>query len=210
MGGMIYHALNRGNRGETVFHKAEDFDAFVEAMGDATRRLPVDLLAYCVMPNHFHIVLRPHGDGDLGRWMQWLLTTHVRRYHRLNGTTGHVWEGRFKTFPVQDDEHLTTVLRYVEGNPLRAELVARAEDWKWSSLPRWRSGDPLLWRGTPDPRGKQWLRRVNKPLSDGDLQRLQLSVQRGRPFGDEDWTQQTAVRLGLESSVRPLGRPKKV
>ena len=77
VGGMWYHALNRGNRREAVFHKPGDYDAFVEAMIDACARLPLDLLAYCLMPNHFRLVLRPHHDGDLGRWMQWLLTTHA-------------------------------------------------------------------------------------------------------------------------------------
>jgi putative transposase len=120
-----------------------------------------------------------------------------------------VWQGRFKAFAIQDDDHLTTVLRYVERNPLRAELVARAQDWKWSSLPGWISGDPLLWRGPPEPRDARWLSRVNKPLSAGDLQRLRHSVQRGRPFGNESWTEQTAVRLGLESCLRPPGRPKR-
>ena len=90
VGGMIYHALNRGNRRAEVFHKPGDYDAFVAAIADARWRLPVDVLAYCLMPNHFHLVLRPHGDGDLGRWMQWLLTAHARRYHRHYGTTGHV------------------------------------------------------------------------------------------------------------------------
>ena len=146
VGGMWYHALNRGNRREAVFHKPGDYDAFVEAMIDARARVPLDLLGYCLMPNHFHLVLRPHVDGDLGRWMQWLLTAHARRYHRHYGTTGHVWQGRFKAFPVEDDDHLVTVLRYVERNALRAELVSRAEDWKWSSLPGWKRGDPLLWR----------------------------------------------------------------
>ena len=126
-------------------------------MVGASARLPVDLLGYCLMPNHFHLVLRPHHDGDLGRWMQWLLTAHVRRYHRHYVTTGHVWQGRFKAFPVEDDDHLVTVLRYVERNPLRAELVSRAEDWKWSSLPRWQRGDPLLWRGEMPVRDEQWL-----------------------------------------------------
>ena len=76
---MIYHALNRGNRRETVFHKPADFDASVPAMNDAQRRVSVDLFGYCLIPNHFHLVQRPHGDGDLGRWMQWLLTAHARR-----------------------------------------------------------------------------------------------------------------------------------
>ena len=206
--GLVYHALNRGNRRETVFHKPADFEAFVEAMIDSRRRVPVDLVGYCLMPNHFHIVLRPHGDGDLGRWMQWLLTAHARRYHRHYGTTGHVWQGRFKAFPIQDDDHLTTVLRYVERNPLRAELVARAEHWRWSSLPGWLSGDPLLWRGPPTPRDPAWLERVNEALSVGDLQRLRHSVQRGRPFGNEAWTRQTALELGLESCLRPPWSPK--
>jgi len=206
---MWYHMLNRGNRRETVFHKPGDFDAFVEAMAGACRRLPMDILGYCLMPNHFHLVVRPIAAGDLGRWMQWLLTAHVRRYHSHYRTTGHVWQGRFKAFPIQDDDHLVTVLRYVERNALRAELVARAEDWKWSSLPGWLRRDPLLWRGAGKLRDQMWLARVNEPLSDGDLRRLRLSAERGRPFGDESWALKTARRLGLESTLRPRGRPRK-
>ncbi|WP_202802903.1 transposase [Singulisphaera acidiphila] len=144
VGGLCYHALNRGNRRETVFHKAGDYDAFLGAMADATARTPLDLLGYCLMSNHFHLVLRPHADGDLSRWMQWLLTAHARRYHRHHHTTGHVWQGRFKAFPIEADEHLLTVLRYVERNALRAELVVRAEDWRWSSLVPWLSGQGML------------------------------------------------------------------
>ena len=208
IGGMWYHALNRGNRREAVFHKPADFDAFIQAMRDSCTRLPLDLLGYCLMPNHFHLLLRPHADGDLGRWMQWLLTAHARRYHRHYSTTGHVWQGRFKAFPIEEDEHLVTVLRYVERNPLRAELVTRAEDWKWSSLPAWQRRDALLWRGI-EVRDERWLERVNEPLSAGDLGRLRGSVTRGRPYGSEQWTRETATRLGLESCLRPRGRPPK-
>src|SRR4051812_37552721 len=115
--------------------------------------------------------------------MQWLLTAQARRYHRQYRTSGHVLQGRFQAFPVQDDEHLATVPRYVERNPLRAELVTRAEDGRWSSLPGWLAGDPLLWRGMPSPRDAAWLARVHEPLSVGDLQRLRHAVERGRPFG---------------------------
>ncbi|SIO67652.1 putative transposase [Singulisphaera sp. GP187] len=207
--GLWYHVLNRGYRREAVFHKPGDYDAFVQAMTDAGSRVPVDLLGYCLMPNHFHLLVRPHSDGDLGRWMQWLLTAHARRYHRHYGTTGHVWQGRFKAFPVQDDGHLVTVLRYVERNALRAELVARAEDWKWSSLPGWQRGDPWLWKGEVSVRDEGWLERVNEPLSVGDLERLRHSVSRGRPYGGESWTRETAIRLGLESCLRHRGRPRK-
>ncbi len=209
VGGGIYHALNRGNRRAAVFHKPADYDAFVEAIVDARQRLPVDIFGYCLMPNHFHLVLRPLADGDLGRWMRRLLTSHAQRYHRHYQTTGHVWQGRYKAFPIQDDDHLTTVLRYVERNPLRAELVARAEHWKWSSLPGWLSDDPLLWRGEPSSRGPGWVERVNEPLSASDLRRLRDSVDRERPFGGEEWTRQTAEQLGLESTLRDRGRPKK-
>ncbi|MHC5539709.1 transposase [Singulisphaera rosea] len=208
-GGMWYHALNRGNRRAAVFHKPADFDAFVEAIVDARQRLPVDLLGYCLMPNHFHIVLRPHADGDLGRWMRWLLTAHAARYHRHYGTSGHVWQGRYKAFPVQDDDHLATVLRYVERNALRAELVARAEQWNWSSLPLWQRGESWLWGGGSIVRAPDWLERVNAPLSAGDLSRVRLSAQRGRPYGDDSWMRETVKRLALESTVRSRGRPRK-
>ena len=98
VGGVFYHALNRGNRRETVFHKPADYGAFVAAFADAIRRLPLDLVGYCLMPNHFHLVLRPVADGDLGRWMRWLLTAHAQRYHRHYKTSGHVRQGRFKIF----------------------------------------------------------------------------------------------------------------
>jgi putative transposase len=178
-------------------------------MDDGRARQPIDVLGYCLMPNHFHLIVRPAADGALGQWMQWLLTTHVRRYHRHYGTDGHVWQGRFRAFPIQDDDHLVTVLRYVERNPLRADLVARAEDWPWSSLPRWIRADPFLYAGTPPIRDEQWLPRVNEPLSAGDLQRCRHAVNRGCPVGDQLWTLTVARRLGLESCLRSRGRPRK-
>jgi putative transposase len=116
--------------------------------------------------------------------------------------------GAFQAFPIQDDGHLSTVLRSVERNALRAELVARAEEWKWSSLPGWRSGDGPLWRGV-EVRDERWLERMNEPLPIGDLQRLRLSVQRSRPYGDESWTKKTARRIGLEYTLRGRGRSRK-
>ena len=118
MGGVCYHVLNRGNGRAEVFHKKEDYIAFLDLMVQAQDRLPMRLLAWCLIPNHFHLVLWPHEDGDLSRWMQWLLTSHVRRYHRHYHGSGHVWQGRFKAFPIEEDEHLWTVLRYVERNAL--------------------------------------------------------------------------------------------
>ena len=144
--------------------------------------------------------------------MQWLLTSHVRRYHRRYRTSGHVWQGRFKAFPIQADNHLLTVLRYVERNPLRAALVARPEDWPWSSL-AWRlagAGSSVVLDEGPAERPSQWLRIVTAPHSEEELIALRRCVQRGTPFGTKTWMARTARRLGLESTLRARGRPRKL
>jgi putative transposase len=209
-GGLCYHVLDRGNGRADVFPKDQDYAAFQKLMAEANERLPNRILGYVLMPNHFHLVLWPRGDGDLSRWMQWLLTSHVRRYHRHYQGSGHVWQGRFKAFPIERDEHLLTVLRYVERNPLRAGLVRKAEAWAWSSL-SWRpTGErPALLSDWPVPAPKDWLARVNATQTEGELTALRQRIARGAPFGDERWVGRTAKRLGLESSIRPRGRPRK-
>lgn len=141
---------------------------------------------------------------------QWLMTSHVRRYHRHYKTSGHVWQGRFKAFPVQSDEHYLTVLRYVERNPLRANLVDRSQHWEWSSLkPTVRSGPQGLLCNGPVVKPSQWTRHVNGVQTEAELKSLQHSIDRGTPFGDARWQTTTAKKLGLESSLRPRGRPRK-
>jgi putative transposase len=207
---MCYHVLNRGNGRAEVFHKEGDYAAFLNLMVEANERLPLRILGYVLLPNHFHLVLWPRGDGDLSRWMQWLLTSHVRRYHRHYHGSGHVWQGRFKAFPIQQDEHLLWVLRYVERNPLGANLVRRAETWSWSSL-AWRPlrRRPEMLADWPVPCPRNWLALVNAPQTEAELAALRRSIARGSPFGHEHWTQRVAKRLGLESSLRPRGRPRK-
>lgn len=209
VGEVCYHVVNRGNARQDVFHKNEDFAAFLKLLQQASDRLPMRMLSYCLLNNHFHLVLWPHEDGDLSRWMQWLMTSHVRRYHRHYGSSGHVWQGRFKAFPIQQDEHLLTVLRYVERNPIRAKIVRKAERYPWSSLgqPPKDARKPTLHAG-PVSRGQHWLQHVNRPLTEVELAALRHSISRGAPFGSERWQKRTAKRLGLESSLRPRGRPK--
>ncbi len=203
-----YHVLNRGNARSDVFHKEEDCEAFLRLIDEACQRLPIRVLAYCLMPNHFHLALQPHDDGDLSRWMQWLTTAHVRRYHRHYNSSGHVWQDRYKSFPIEADEHLYTVLRYIERNPLRAGLVQRAQDWPWSSLRWWRRHDrPSYLSDGPLERPPDWVRRVNRPETDAELEAIRKSVTRGTPFGAKAWQARTAARLGLKSTLRPRGRP---
>lgn len=209
VGGLCYHVINRGNGRATVFHKEADYQAFVSLMAAACTRRPMRVLAFCLMPNHFHFVLWPEHDGDLSRWMQWFMTTHVRRYHGHHGSSGHVWQGRYKSFPVQDDAHLFTVLRYVERNPLRAGLVKHAEDWRWSSLAYRRQGAATaLLHPPPLPLPRDWRRRVNQAESDAELAALRRSVVRGAPWGSASWVERTARDLGLEATLRPRGRPR--
>src|SRR5260221_3441967 len=135
--GIVQHVLNRGNGRMRLFRKPADYDAFANLLADAAERVPaMRLLGYCLMPNHWHLILWPRAAGDLSAYVGWLSNTPVprRRQHWHTVGQGHVYQGRFKSFPVQDDAHLLTLLRYVESNPLRAKLVTRAEQWRWSSL----------------------------------------------------------------------------
>ena len=133
----------------------------------------------------------------------------ISRYHKHYQSSGHVWQGRFKAFPIQQDEHLAIVLRYVERNPVRAGLVGRAEDWGWSSLSAVAGRDhPILHPG-PVPRGRNWRKWVNQVETEAELAALRRSVMRGAPFGNERWQKRTAKALGLESCLQPRGRPRK-
>jgi putative transposase len=183
VGDICYHVINRGNAQVEVFHKDGDYRAFVELIRLACQRIPMRVLAYCIMPNHFHLVLWPRSDRDLGRWMQWLLTAHVRRYHQHYHSNGHIWQGRFKAFPIEQDNHLLAVLRYVERNPLRAGLVEQAEEWRWSSLHRWRPNGPSDGMDpSPVRRPEGWVQWVNQPFSATELDQIRHSVNRGTPF----------------------------
>jgi REP-associated tyrosine transposase len=204
-----YHVLNRGNAHAEVFHKPDDYAAFVELIEAACQRRPMRVIGYCLMPNHFHLVVWPIGDGDLGTWMQWLMTSQVRRYHRHYHSSGHVWQGRFKAFPIEEDDHLRVVLRHVERNPLRAGLAKRAEDWPWSSLRSTSAGAPPWLDPGPTPRGEGWVEEVNRIADEGELVKLRRSLDRGSPFGSDTWATRAAEVLGLESSLRARGRPRK-
>jgi putative transposase len=213
VGGVIYHVLNRANGRLPLFEKPRDYEGFETVLIEAHERFTTRTLAYCLMPNHWHLVLWPRRDEELSRFMAWVTLTHTQRWHahRESAGAGHLYQGRFKSFPVQVDAHFLTVTRYVERNPLRANLVDRAEEWRWSSLWRRAQTDPK-WAAFlgewPVSRSRRWVEWVNKPQTDAELGALRQSVRRGQPFGAEDWVRRTARRLGLEGTLRPRGRPK--
>jgi putative transposase len=198
----------------TIFRNDDDYEAFERILTEAVERTQTRLLAYCLMPNHWHLVVWPRQDGELSQFVGWLTLTHTQRWHacRQSAGSGHLYQGRFKSFPIQDDEHLLTVARYVERNALRANLVRRGEDWRWSSLYRWLRGsaeDRRLLAAWPVPRTAGWLDHVNSPQTEAKLAALRRCVNRGSPFGSDSWTERTIRGLALESTIRPRGRPRK-
>ena len=216
IGGVVFHVLNRANARVRILSQDSDYEAFEHILEQARERFPVRILAYCLMPNHWHLVLWPEEGQDqaLSSFMQWTTLTHTQRWHAYRHTTGlgHLYQGRFRSFPVQEDGHFLTVCRYVERNPLRAGLVERAEDWRWSSL--WRRLSGLLGTKTlladwPVTRPDDLVQWVNQPENAAELSALRDSVQRGRPFGEELWTAKAIDNLGLDVTMRPRGRPRK-
>ena len=216
---MVYHVLNRAAARQTLFEAAEDYEAFERVLEQAHQREPMRILSYCVMPNHWHLVLWPQQgrDDQVSEFMRWLTVTHAQRWHSHFQTsgTGPLYQGRFKAFPVQSDEHLWTLIRYVERNPKRANLVRRAEQWRWSSLWRSLNGDATARRLLSDlpassgRRPRDWTTLVNQPQTEAELIAIRTSVRRQRPLGGEAWTNRIVDRMGLQSTLRPRGRPRK-
>ena len=211
-GGYVFHVLNRAVGRQTIFQTEGDYLAFLRVLEEARQRVPMRLLAFCLMPTHWHLVLWPAGDDDLSEYMRWLTVTHTQRWHAYHGTsgTGPVYQGRFKSFPVEQDEHFFKVMRYVERNALRAGLATRAEHWRWSSL--WlqacERADVTLdpW---PVTRPQHWAEYVNRVETAAELAAVRESIRRGKPFGALEWRRRTARELGLESTLQPRGRPRK-
>ena len=215
LGDYVYHVLNRGNGRSAIFRKEADYSAFERILGEALEHVPgMRLLAYCLLPNHWHLVLWPQHDGELSDFGHWLTLTHTQRWHAhyRHVGMGHLYQGRFKSFPISEDEHFLQVCRYVERNAVRAGLVRRAEAWRWCSLwARQQALRPEKWLLSPWPLPVpgDWVQEVNRAQTETELEALRRSVQRGQPFGDEAWAKRVAARLGLQSTLRARGRPRK-
>jgi putative transposase len=210
-GGIVYHVINRANGRLRLFRKDSDFTAFYNVLRQAHERHPIRLLAWCVMSNHWHFVVWPRHDGELSRFFGYLALTHAARWQASHAAVGmgHVYQGRFRNFMVQEDEHLEWVLRYVERNPLRAKMVRRVEEWPWSSLHVRENGpDEMreLLSDWPIDRPRNWIERVNRPQTAAEEEMIRMSRRRGRPLGDNRWVDMMAKRHGLQSTLRERGR----
>jgi putative transposase len=216
--GLTYHVINRGNNRQPVFEQEGDYVAFLKALADLKERKAFELYGYCLMGNHIHLLLRPVG-ASVSRIMQSLLVSHTQRYHRFHRSGGHVWQGRFKSPVIQNDEHVLAVLRYIEANPLRAEMVEHAGDYPWSSFRAHGLGqsDPLLDRVEgyealavqQAARLRRWSAYVHQTPDEGELAAIRRSNETGLPLGDQGWVDRLCKRLRLDLTIRPRGRPRK-
>jgi putative transposase len=204
--------MNRANGRLRIFRKTGDFLAFERILGEGIDRVGMRLCGYCLMSNHWHLLLWPQGDGDLSDFMRRVTLTHTQRYHVSHGTVGmgHLYQGRYKSFPVQTDSYYLAAMRYVESNPLRADLVRAAGQWPWSSfaIRQGREARVALSDG-PVELPADWARLVDEPFGEAELGSIRKCVKRGAPFGQQHWTRVTAARLHLERTLRPRGRPRK-
>jgi putative transposase len=207
-GGLVYHVMNRAAGRLILFESPSDYIAFQRLLSFGQRRTTMQILAYCLMSNHWHLLLWPEDDRGLSVFMHWLTAVHARRWLLAHDAVGRgaVYQSRFKSIPVQTGEHLLTVWRYVERNPLRANLVLRAEMWPWSSL-----SDSRLERSTPAlskppiELPPDWVERVNIPQTRKELEGIRQAVETGSPYGDRSWCELADPLVGW----RQQGRPKR-
>ena len=217
--GLLYHAINRGNNRARVFLAPDDYRTFLEALAKTQQRYPFRLYGYCLMANHFHLLLEPEPGVSISRVLQSLTVAHTWHCHRRRGAVGHVWQGRFKSPVVQDDNHALVVLRYIEANPLRAGIVTDLAEYPWSSYGVHGLGrDDILDRPLPaweglrrdaEKRQAYWRKWVHTPLTEKELAGVRKSVQSGRPYGEASWAEARMAQLGLPPSPNPRGRPRK-
>lgn len=206
--------LNRANARVQIFDDHKDYEVFEVILEEAVHRYDMRLLAYCVLPNHWHLVVYPKQDGDLSAFAGWLTNTHTRRWHVSKDTVGegHLYQGRYKSFICQKDEHFLRLARYVERNAKQANLVKKAENWRWSSVCRREKGTKKQqavlspWPVDPPTKYLAWL---NKPQSEKEEKVIELATDRSRPFGSTRWLDRMVKKFGLESTLRDRGRPRK-
>ena len=213
IGNYCYHIINRANARLAIFFKEEDYLLFEEVLEEAKEKFSMRILAYILMPNHFHLVVYPINDGDMARFMQWLTLTHTQRWHQVKKTrgTGHLYQGRYKSFIIEKDNHLFAVIQYVERNALRAKIVKKVENWQFCSLWRRLYGNHTqknMLSEWPISEPKDYLSFVNTPQTKEEEGYIRKSVVKGKPYGSDLWTSKVIKRFGLESTVRSMGRPK--
>ncbi|MCR4279313.1 MAG: transposase [Candidatus Zambryskibacteria bacterium] len=188
LGNYVYHVINRSNGRSKIFHNDADYQDFEYLLNEIKEEYDMRILAYVIMPNHWHLLLYPRNSGDLSKALQWLSTSHAVRHHTRKGTIGggHLYQGRYKSFLVEKDSHFLAVLKYIERNPARAKLCKRVEDWKWGSAYRRAKGAPgsMLLAESPIDLPRDYKKWINQPELAEQLKDVRESVNKGMSFGN--------------------------
>ena len=214
VGAMVYHALNRANFRSTLFKKDSHYQDFLDVVKESLSLVPMRLLAYCLMPNHWHLVLYPRADGDLSKFLQRITLTPTQRYHAQTRTVGygHLYQGRYKSLPVEMGGHFMTLVRYVERNAQRAALVKKAEDGPWSSVYvrlKGEEGQKKMLTPWPVAEPKDYLQWLNHSPPKEEIENIRYAIRRSRPYGSEPWVSRAVAQFGLENTMRNPWRPEK-
>jgi putative transposase len=207
--------INRANGRLQIFNTKEDYQLFEKLLLETKELVDMRILAYTILPNHFHLVLHPKKDGDLTVFMQRVSNTHTRKVHALTKTNGagHLYQGRYKSFLVESNEYLLTLIKYVERNPVRAKLVQKCEDWQWGSSYRRIHGtvkEKKLLNILPTDLPSNYRRWINTNEDKKVLESIRGSVSKSIPYGGETWLEKMVAVHNLHSTLRSPGRPKKV
>ena len=214
IGNIPYHVLNRAVGRFNIFSTPSDYLLFLDVLREAQTELDMRVLAYVLMPNHWHLALYPKLDGDLGLFMHKLTNAHTRKVHTLTGTigTGPLYQGRYKSFLIGEDKHLLTVIKYIERNSVRAKLSKTCEEYRWGSAWLRKNGTDIQQKLLSEPPVEfpnNYIKWINELDTVRDIERLRTSVQRGAPFGNDLWVDHMVKKHELESTIRPPGRPRK-
>jgi putative transposase len=194
---MPHHLTQRGNRRQETFFQDDDYRAYLELMAASCNKHDVEVWAYCLMPNHVHLIAVPHSEDGLRLAIGEAHRRYTRRVNFREGWKGHLWQGRFASF-VLDEKHLLAAARYIELNPVRAKLTTAPSDYLWSSArAHIRKKDDVLVKVRPlllMTRG--WKRFLTSAASEEQIETFRRHERTGRPLGDEEFLERLEKELG--------------
>jgi putative transposase len=205
-----FHVTQRGNRRQDVFFSDDDRRRYLSWLGEYSTKYGLELLAYCLMTNHVHLIVIPRFLDSIARTLRILDIRHCQAINARFGWSGHLWQGRYFSTAL-DDAHLWSAVRYAERNPVRAEMVSRAEDYPWSSAAfhLGRKPDALIqsagsWGRPIDG----WQEALSQPEDEQMVQTIRTRTDCGFPCGDDEFVNRLSEALGHPLILRPQGRPK--
>ena len=214
VGGEVYHIINRANGRLQIFDTDEDYQLFEHLLLETKELLDMRILAYELMPNHWHLILYPKNDGDLGAFMHRLSNAHTRKVHARTNTngSGHLYQGRYKSFLVGSENYVLAVIKYTERNAVRAKLVRLCEEWQWGSA--WRriygtAQQKKLLDQIPVQLPDDYAKWINTAEKLDDLDMIRISTNKSVPYGKGQWVEEMVSKYHLESTLKSPGRPKK-